>query len=395
MVMLDWWRKKSKPEVARIVAATLLIVALIFSFYLWRLGTLTKGLSPAEVSAGASSLSLQSILDNPVYAPHKIVQYTVQKIFGHNALALRSVSAIMAILFIFCFFELVKSWFGKMIGSFATLLLAATPWFVLMARSGGPEISLLTPIFLLASYYWLVRSKSRSALLALLFSGGLVVFLPGGLWLILLGLAIARKPIKQSTKGLGPIPKVLGTIFALGILITLVNATLKNPSSLKPLLLIPADWPSVIVSIKSIAWDILALFWRTPLHADFIIDRLPMFSGTQIALALFGVFALFKLARIKLFLLLGMMVFAVLAAGLNQNLALLTFALPAIVLCVAAGLRYLYMKWQGVFPKNPLPRYLALALIASLVAVHVLYGLRYSLIAWPNTSATRSTFVLK
>lgn len=395
MSMFDWWRKKSKSEVAKIVVVVLLIMALIFSLYLWRLGTLTQGISPAEASAGSSSLSVQSILDNPVYAPHKILQYSVQKTFGHSALALRSVSATAAILFLFCFFELVKSWFGKMIGSFATLLLAATPWFVLMARSGGPEISLLTPIFVLSSYYWLVRSKSRPAWLALLISAGLVAFLPGGLWLILLGLAIAKKPLIQSAKGLGTIPKVIGTIFMLSILTILVHAALKNPSSLKPLLLVPADWPSVIVSIKSIAWNFLALFWRTPLHADFIIGRLPMFSGAQIALAIFGVFALFKLARNKLYLLLGIMAFAVLAAGLNRNLALLTFALPAIVLCVAAGLRYLFIQWQGVFPKNPLPRYLALALIASLVAIHVLYGLRYSLIAWPNTSATRSTYVLK
>lgn len=372
-----------------------MIVALIFSLYLWHLGTLTKGISPAEASAGASSLSMQSILDNPVYAPHKILQFSVQEIFGHSALALRSVSAILAVLFVFCFFELVKSWFGKMIGSFATLLLATTPWFVLLARSGGPEISLLAPIFVLTSYYWLVRSKSRSAWLALLISGGLVVFLPGGLWLILFGLAIARRNLKQASGGLGPIQKVLGTFFVLGILIILVHAALKNPSSLKPLLLIPADWPSVIVSIKSIAWDFLALFWRTPLHTDFIIGRLPMFSGGQIVLALFGIFAFLKLARSKLYLLLGIMVFALLAAGLNRNLALLTFALPAIALCVAAGLRYLYMEWRSVFPKNPLPRYLALALIASLVAIHVLYGLRYSLIAWPNSSATRSTYVLK
>lgn len=395
MSMLGWRRRKSKLGVARIVMAVLLLAAFIFSFYFWRLGNLTIGLSPAEVTARSSSSSLQLILDNPVYAPHKILQYAVQKIDGHGALALRSVSTVLAILFLFCFYQLVKGWFGKMIGFFATLLLAATPWFVLLARSGGPEILLLAPIVVLASYYWLVGSKSGSAWLALLISSGLVAYLPGGLLLILLGAVFARKSLKQAAKDLDLKKKILGILILLIIFAPLIYGGMRNPSALKPLLLIPADWPSITVAVKSAVWDILALFWRTPLHADYIIARLPMFNGAQIALALFGSFAFLKLARGKLYLLLGMVMFAVLSAGINRNLVLLSFAVPAISLSVAAGLRYLYMEWRSVFPKNPLPKYLALALIASLVAMHVFYGLRYSLIAWPNSAATRSTYVLK
>ena len=395
MVMFDWWRKKSRLGVAKVVVAALLLVALIFSLYLWRLGTLTKGLSPAEVSAGTSSLSLQSILDNPVYAPHKILQYSVQKIFGHSALALRSVSAIAAILFLFCFYQLVKGWFGKMIGLFGTLMLAATPWFVLLARSGGPEISLLTPVVALASYYWLIKSNSRAAWLILLISSGLVVYLPGGLFLIVLGAILARKTLNQAAQELSLIEKILGAVAALIILAPLAYAGIRHASALRPLLLIPADWPSAWVGVKTIAWDVLALLWRTPVHADHIIGRLPMFDGAQIALALLGGFALLKLARSKLYLLLGLAAFGILAAGINRNLVLLSLVLPAIAIAVAAGLRYLYMQWRSIFPINPLPKYLALALIASLVAMHVIYGLRYSLIAWPNSSATRSTYVLK
>jgi len=372
-----------------------LLAAFIFSFYFWRLGTLTTGLGPAEVNARSSSSSLHLILDNPVYAPHKILAYAVQKIFGHGALALRSVSAVLAVLFLFCFYQLVKGWFGRLIGFFTTLFLAATPWFVLLARSAGPEILLLTPIVVLASYYWLIRLKSWPAWLALLISSGLILYLPGGLWLILLGGLLARKNLRQATEGLNLDEKILGTLILLVIFAPLVYANVRQPSALKPLLLIPAVWPSIVVGVKSIVWDVLALFWRTPVHADFAVGRLPMFNGGQIALALFGGFALLKLARSKLYLLLGMVVFGILAAGINRSLVLLTLAAPAIALSVAAGLRYLYMEWRSVFPKNPLPKYLALALIASLVAIHVFYGLRYSLIAWPNSAATRSTYVLK
>ncbi len=372
-----------------------LLAAFIFSFYFWRLGNLTTGLSPAEVNARSSSSSLQLILDNPVYAPHKILQHAVQKIDGHGALALRSVSAVLAIFILFCFYQLVKGWFGKMIGFFATLLLAATPWFVLLARGGGPEILLLAPIVVLASYYWLVGSKSKPAWLALLISSGLVIYIPGGFLLILLGAVFARKGLKQAAEDLGLKEKILGTLILLIIFTPLIYGGMRNPSGLKPLLLIPANWPSIAVAVKSIAWDVLALFWRTPLHADYTIGRLPMFNGAQIALTLFGGFAFLKLARSKLYLLLGMVIFAVLSAGINRNLTLLSLALPAISLSVAAGLRYLYMEWRSVFPKNPLPKYLALALIASLVSMQVFFGLRFVLIAWPNSATTRSTYVLK
>lgn len=395
MVMFGWWRRKSKLGIARMVIIAFLLAVFIFSFYFWRLGNLTAGLGPTEVNARSSSSSLQLIFDNPIYAPHKISQYAAQRTLGHGALALRSVSAVLAILLLFCFYLLVKEWFGKVISSFATLLLAATPWFVLLARSGGPEISLLAPIVALAMYYRLIRLKSRLAWLVLVLSAGLVLYLPGGLLLILLGTMLVRANLRQAAKDLGLDGKILVTLIMLIILTPLIYAGARSPSSLKPLLLIPTDWPSIAVAMKSTARDVLALFWRTPLHVDYIIGRLPMFNGAQTVLALFGGFAFLKLARTKLYLLFGMVIFAVLAAGLNRDLTLLSLAMPAISLSMAAGLRYLYIQWRSVFPKNPLPKYLALTLIAVLVTMHIFYGFRFVLLAWPNSAATRSIYVLK
>ena len=393
--MLIWWRGKTKSGITRTSLTVILLAAFAFCFYFWRLGSLTRGLSPAEVSARSSSSTLQIIADNPVYAPYKILAYAVQKIFDDGALALRSVSAVLALLFLFCFYQLVKEWFGKMVSVFASLFLAATPWFILLARNSGPEISLLAPTAVLASYYWLIRSKSHVAWWTLLICSSLLIYLPGGLWLVLLGGVFARKSLKQAARELDLQARILGILVLLIFLAPLAYAVISNPAGLKPLLLIAELWPSILIVCKSVAWDILALLWRTPVHADFIIGRLPIFNGAQIILALLGSFALLKLAKDKLYLLFGLLIFGILAAAVNRNLGLLTYVLPAAALSVAAGLRYLYIQWRSVFPKNPLPKYLALSLIASLVAIHGFYGLRYSLIAWPNSSATRTTYVLK
>lgn len=395
MVMFGRLRNTSKLNLVKYSLVILAIGTLVFFLYSWRLGTLTTGLSPAEVNARSSSSSLHIIANDPLYAPHKILQYGIQKIFGHSALALRSASVVFAIIFLFCFYRLTKGWFGRLVSIAATVFLATTPWFVLAARSAGSEILLLAPVVVLTSYYWFIRIKSRLAWLALILSSVLVIYLPGGFYLITLGLVFTRVKLKQAAQGLKSQEKIIGMILFLIFLAPIAYAALRSYNSLKSLLLIPADWPSILIATKSAGWDILAILWRTPQHTDFNIGRLPMFIGAQAVLALFGAFAFLKLARNKLYLLLGMTLFGLMSAVINQNLALLTFTLLAIALCIAAGLRYLYVEWLRVFPKNPLPKYLALVLIGLLVATQVFYGLRYSLVAWPHSDAARSTYVLK
>lgn len=395
MVMYRLWPNKSRLEVARIIAVITLVTVVIFVLYFWRLGSLTSGLGPVEVNARASSASLSLVANDLSYAPHNVLQYAATTLIGDSALVLRSISVVFSIIYLVCFFGFVRSWFGKTISLFATLLLGSTPWFILLARSAGPEILLLTPIAVLASYYWLARSKRLVAWLALIVSGGLVVYLPGGLILILIGIIAARHGLKQAVKSLSLQQKTLGSIAALIILAPIVYSASTDRGSLMPLFLVPSDWLPAWATIKSAAWNVLSLFWRTPQHSDFIVGRLPMFDGSLIILSLFGGYALFRLAKSKLYPLVGILIFGILAATINRQLVLLTLVMPVIAIFAAAGLRYLYMEWRSVFPKNPLPKYMALALISLLTAVHLYYGLRYSQAAWPNTTETRSTYIQK
>lgn len=383
-----------RPGIVKL-ALYLFLALLAFALYFWQLGSLTKGLSPAESAAASASTSLNTIVDNPTNGPHKFLQYLIVQLFGQGVLQIRLSSAIFGLLFLFCFYLLVKGWFGKMIGLFAVIFLAATPWFMLLARHATPEVLLFSPIAILAAYYWLIKSKSQAAWLGLLVAGSLGLYVPGGLFLVLAGLIFGRSTLIQSMSGFAPWQKILGALLVLVFLAPLFYGSFQNPSSLKPLLLLPVSWPSPLVGLKTAAWDVLALIWRTPVHIDQIIGRLPILTGAQVALAVFGSFALFRLARDKLYLLLGLSIFGLLAAAFNRNLLFLSYVLPAVAVAVAAGLRYLYMEWRSIFPKNPIPKYLAVVLIASLVGMHIAYGLRYSLLAWPNTSATRSTYVLK
>jgi hypothetical protein len=147
--------------------------------------------------------------------------------------------------------------------------------------------------------------------------------------------------------------------------------------------------------LKHLAWMITSLFFRTPYHDQMLIGRLPLLSVIQLALVVFGVYALYSAARKKAFWLSASVIMGVLLAALNNNLRLLFFSLPGLGIFMAAGLRYLYIEWRSVFPKNPIPKGLAIAMLAAVVTIQALYGLTYSLVAWPAAEPTKQVYVIK
>src|SRR3989338_5907438 len=92
-----------RPGLAKLVLY-LVLALLIFVLFFWQLGSLTKGLSPAESAAATASSSLSIIIDNPTYGPHKLLSYGFQKVFGHGPLQIRLSSAVFSLLFLLCFY---------------------------------------------------------------------------------------------------------------------------------------------------------------------------------------------------------------------------------------------------------------------------------------------------
>ena len=140
---------------------------------------------------------------------------------------------------------------------------------------------------------------------------------------------------------------------------------------------------------------VTAIFIKTPYSQNLILGRLPLLNLIQITFLVFGAYALWSAAKTKTLALAAGILLGILAAGLNNNLSLLALCIPALGIFITAGLRYLYIEWRGVFPRNPLAKNLALLLIGAVVVVNFIFGLRYSLIAWPHSMPTRSTYVLK
>lgn len=396
--MLKPLRRWASLKVLRKGAIAIVIIFGVSALYLWHLGTLSPGLSPAEASARQSSQHLQTVLDNPVNGPQRLLLYGLQAAGHHGALWMRLPSVALAILLLGLFYLLAKAWFGRVIGILATIMLATTSWIILLARSVTPDIMLLSPIAVLIIYNHLSRrnTKRRGLVwLALVPTIAISLYVPGLIWVVLVGTLVTHKQLLGLFKEIGRVYLILGFVLGLALLTPLIVSLVNNPSVGKNLVLWPEHWVGLEAALKGSVWATLSLVWRTQYHLSLIVGRLPILDVAQIVLAIFGTYALWVKARRQLIGLIGLLGFGILAAGINHNPLLITLGLPAIAILVAAGLRYLYLEWRSIFPHNPIPRVAAVFVMVALVSLHVVYGVRYSLIAWPHTVDTRQTYVLK
>lgn len=368
-----------------------------FILFLFRLGSLTPGLSVAELSARGGSSNIHAIIENPINAPHKIIQYSLQTAGIHSQWSLRLVSVFWAAIFIGCFFYLAKRWFGKMIGLLGTVLFASTPWFIIAARSVTPTIMLLMPLTIAACFVWSWRSKNHTNIATVLLAAiiAMALYTPGAIWFVLLAGILSSGRLKTILKKNKFSSKIFAIALFLLLITPLVRAILLDPAIAKTLLLLPGHFGGVIDQLKSLGWSFLAILWHTRDHQILNIARWPLLSGPQLVLLVFGLFAMITQAKKETYMLITFVLVVVLAAAINMNSVFLVMALPALIMLAAAGLRYLFVEWRTIFPHNPIPKTLAITLMVVLVAFQFVFGAHYTLSAWAHSPSIQNAYHVK
>jgi hypothetical protein len=363
----------------------------------WSLASITPGLSAAEVAARQSSSSISQVTASPINAPYKLLEHLVLMLWPHSQLGLRLVSFSLAILMAWFFYKLAINWFGRLIGLFGSLIFLSTPLFIISAHQASAGILYFSPIILVWLFTWLNKADKAKPLawLLLLVTVGLLIYTPGLAWWMLAAGLICRKKLMLAVDPISVWISAVGLALAAGLAAPLVILAIKHTYIIKPLLLIPQSWPAPLSLLKQLGWMVLALFVKTPTHTPLILGRLALVSVLVLALAVFGIYAMASVARAKAATLVLAIGFAVVAAGINNDLNLLALALPAILVFSCAGLRYLYIEWRSIFPRNPVPKSFALLLILAVTLSQLYFGVRYALVAWPHSSATRSAYMLK
>jgi hypothetical protein len=392
--MLALRRRLPEVQAARslfIYGGAFLILLIIFC---WHLQSQTVGLSSAE-AASRSAAKLSNIANNALFAPHKIVENILFHLSGGRIFFLRFTSVLFALFYCGCFFYVLKAWFGKPIATLATVLLAVTPLFLLAARTATPAITFAATSSIIFSYSYLKRSQTNWALLIFVVIVAAALYTPGMIWLTIVAMISRRRQLGEVLTG-----KTLlfnGGVF-IGFLILLsplVYSLVNTPELIKSWLLIPTQVSSGVVFGKDFAWAFASLFVKLKEHVDLSLARLPILDAAQIGLFVFGVYVMWTRLRRDFLWLAGSIVLGCLLSALNHNIDVLILTLPSLALICGMGLRYLFIEWRRVFPRNPMAKYFAIALMFGLILIHVFFGIRYSLLAWPTSAETKHTYVLK
>lgn len=387
--------KWPEPTLLKSLAYYLLVIGTPLTFFAWHLGSQTAGLSATE-AASRSAAKLSNISENPLFAPYKLLENILYHLGSGSFFAMRLTSVIFALVIVAIFFYLLKIWFGKPIALLTVLLLALTPLFILSARTATPLIMYAFPVTILFAYHLIKRYESSlKATLIFIFIVAINLYIPGFIWLAIISSIFWYSQIREL------ILKDRTYVYA-GLLILLIlllsplaYAFINNPSLFRQWLLIPEKFPSVIDFIKNFVWLIFDLFIKLRTTENLSIEKLPVLNTVQLGLFVFGMYVIWIRLRKQFYWISATVLSILLLGALSNKFELLIFTLPFVAFVCGMGLRYLFIEWRKVFPINPLAKAFAIALMFSIITIHIFYGVRYSLLAWPASSHVKKTYMLK
>jgi hypothetical protein len=395
---------RSRTNKLRALAATywqptvfygMLIV--FFGLLLWfRLAVLVGGYSGHELETAQISTSLRHIIDNPINAPFTIVAYLFGLLhIGNSLFDVRAAATVYGLLTLTTFYWLVRLWHGERSAILGTVVFGCSAWFLHIARLGTPEVLLFILLTLAASSVWLKHTDNRLILLGGFGLAATLLYIPGAIWLLVVGTIWQFKTVKHLFKEHLNI-MAIGSLGFLALSGPLVWAIYQNHVTAKIMLGLPATgWPDPVQSLQRLAHVPYNLLIRGPLDAEHWLGRLPFLDAFSIVMLIFGVYLYlrhWRLVRSKMVgaaLVLGAVLIAVGGA------VTISIVMPFVYVLIAAGIGFMLDRWQQVFPRNVIAQTVSIALISLAVIASSWYGLRHYFVAWPNAPATKQVFVNK
>jgi hypothetical protein len=360
----------------------------------WRLGTLVPGYSPNEAGNYLLSTNLKALLDNPLNAPFVIAVKAVNYLIKDGLLATRLVAVGCGLAVLGTFAALLRYWHDNTTAIIGTLLFGLSAWFLHVARLGTPEILLFGVFLLAAAGFWLRHTNHWLALsVCFLLVAGLL-YVPGMVWFIILGLIWQWKTIDAVFKKHLAAVSIAG-LGLLAALVPLVWAFYKHHALIKPWLGLPETWPGIMQIGENILKIPYHLFIHNEANPEMWLGTAPIldvFSLSMFGLGVYLYLRFGKLVRTRLFILIGAVMSGLMAVGSSMTF---TVIMPFVYLVVAGGVAYLMGQWFKVFPRNPIARTIGWSCIGIVVALACSFHLVHYFKGWPNVKATHDTFFVQ
>ncbi|HEX8762679.1 MAG TPA: hypothetical protein VF733_02855 [Candidatus Saccharimonadales bacterium] len=360
----------------------------------WQLGSLVPGYSVGELASYESGTNLSKLLDNPFNAPFALAIKGVSYLIHDSLLATRLVAVGGGLLVLGAFAALLRHWHDNTTAILGTLLFGLSAWFLHIARLGTPEVLQFGVFLLVAAGFWLRRTNHWLALAVCFLLVVSLVYVPGMIWFIAVGLVWQWKTIDAVFKKHLVTVSLAGLVL-LAALVPLAWSLYKHHILIKSWLGLPETWPAPLEILKNAAKVPFHLFVHNSANAETWLGTAPILDVFTLSMFLLGVYLYLrygKLLRTRLFIVLGLMLTALMAIGSS---ATFTVIMPFVYLVAAGGLAYLLGQWFKVFPRNPLARSLGWAGISVLVGLACGFQLVHYFVGWPHVTATHETFFVK
>lgn len=382
-------------ENRRQLAAVIAGLALLGGLLIYRLGSLTGGLSSGEQTIANTPLGWHGLYHQPLYLPLNLLRSVVFFLFTpHGQTLTRVANVAFGGLTIISFAVLVNLWHNRRTAFLATCLFATSAWTLHVSRLASFDVLYLwASVTLLLIYSALQRAPTRAVVFygsALLF--GLFLYIPGLIWLVLLEIFWIRGALGDGWQHFNKIwQRVLYGLCYL-VWLPLLILRLQHLNVLRTWAGLPDHLAAPLTLLKQLAAVFVHLFLRGPQYPTLWLGRIPLLDVFTLACALLGIYVYAtrpsapRSQLLASFFLLGAILVAL---GGPVGLSVLV---PLVYVAVATGLAYLLHRWMRVFPLNPLARGFGLSLVVLAIALSCLYNLRAYFVAWPHNQTTVVTF---
>ncbi len=373
-----------------------LALAVVSGLLLYRLGTIVPGLSPIEQASSRAIYGGNGLYHHPFDLPLGIVRSVVFSLTNHHGAFLsRLPNTLFGLMSVGLVGVLIKFWHGNRTAVLATALYACNAWLLHISRLASNDVLYMwaIPLLLVIQLLMLRYGQRRLVLFGSMATCGLLLYIPGMIWFVILSLYWQRAAIQagwmQFTRQWQQGLYLLSGLVWLPLLI----ARISSLNSLKTWLGLPQHFDISLIG-HQLAFIPVHLFIRGPIDSQRWLGHAPLLDIFSLTVVLTGIWFYvnhFRATRSRLLGSYCLVGIVLVAFGGPVGLSVLV---PLLYFFAATGIAYLLHEWLRVFPRNPIARKLGIGLVALAVLVSCSYNLRAYFVAWPHDQTTLSTFAI-
>lgn len=368
--------------------------AVLSAVLLWQLRSLPGGYHPLELASYLQASQIKGLLDTPLNAPFLLLIKGLSYVLPDSLAFGRLAAALIGAGVLGVFMAVLWRWHDRRTAVIGTLLFGTSAWFLHTARFGSPEVLLFGLFVLVATGFWLKRTGHWLAVLCCFLLTGILLYVPGMIWFMILGIIWQWKVLDRIFKK-NVWSVTLGSTLLATICAPLGWALYKHPDLIRPLLGLPASWPTPLEMIRNVLEVPYHLFIHNAPNPALWLGIAPILDIFTIVMFILGGYLYLRkvrLVRTSLFIAILALTVGLAAIGSSVTLSII---IPFIYLVAATGISYLLELWLGVFPRNPIARAIGWIAIAIVITVTCTYHLTHYFVGWPKAAATRQVFIIK